>query len=184
MESAFSCHTRILKHVARHFVRLKCGGPRIPFPTSAREPTNKTPMKTILSYLTLIALAGSAFAGDSVVTLRRYSGASCSGTHEGGSSIHYRGTGTPGAYYRSNLCRNAVILLNDTPDFMTFFVYSGALSGPADLNSLVHTGAHVYEIVVPPYTTSFTDQRARNYWVCSKPGKWGIDLMVNRIVRS
>lgn len=143
-------------------------------------------MKTILPYLTVLALAGSAFAGETVVSSRNIYRASreCSGTHEGGSSIRQRSTGTPGAYYRSNLFRNAVILSNDTPGYMTFFVYSAELSGPADLDGLVRRGAHVYEIVVPPYQVSFTDQRGRHYWVCSKPGKWGIDLMRNRIVPS
>ena len=142
-------------------------------------------MKTILPYLTVLALAGSAFAGETVVTSRRtYRSGECSGTHEGGSSIRSRSTGTPGAYYHSNLFRNAVILTNDTAGYMTFFVYSAELSGPADLDSLVHKGAHVYEIVVPPYQVSYTDQRGRHYWVCSKPGKWGIDPMRNRIVPS
>ena len=143
-------------------------------------------MKTTLSYLAVLALAGSAFAGETVVTSRtsyRSSG-ECSGTHDGGSSVRSRSTGTPGASYHSNLFRNAVILTNDTAGYMTFFVYSSDLSGPANLDRLVHRGAHVYEIVVPPYQISHTDQRGRHYWVCSKPGKWGIDMMRNRIVPS
>ena len=140
-------------------------------------------MKTILPYLAILALAGSAFAGETVVTTRRsyLSGESCSGTHEG-SSRRTRSTGTPGAYYHSNLFRNAVILINDTPDYMTFFVYSGDLTGANDLNHMVRIGAHVYEVVVPPHKVSFTDQRGRHYWVCSKPGKWGIDMAKHRIV--
>jgi hypothetical protein len=140
-----------------------------------------TPMRTSLPYLAILAITGTAFAGETVVTTR-YSVESCSHTQTGRSSTRNRSAGTEGAYYRSNLFRNAVILTNDTPDFMTFFVYAGDVSGPADLHSLVRTGAHVYEVVVPPYKVSFTDQRGPRYWVCSKPGKWGIDLMMNRIV--
>lgn len=142
-------------------------------------------MKILLLSLFTAIVPGHAFAGETVVTSRSsYRSEECSGTHEGGSSIRSRSTGTPGAYYHSNLFRNAVVLINDTPGYMTFFVYSADRPGPADVDSLVRLGAHVYEIVVPPYQVSYTDQRARHYWVCSKPGKWGIDMMRNRIVPS
>lgn len=136
-------------------------------------------MKTILTSLFAIAVAGNAFAGDSVVTTRQSyqsSETACSRT------IRTRNAGTEGAYYRSNLFQNAVVLINDTSDFMTFFVYSGALCGPSDINHLIRTGAHVYETVVPPHQMSFTDQRGHHYWIGSKRGKWGIDMAHNRVV--
>jgi hypothetical protein len=139
-------------------------------------------MKTILSSLAILAVAGPAFAGDTVRAI--YRSESCAGTHERGSSIFKRSTGTPGAYFRSNLFRDAVILYNDTPEYMTFFVYSSDQAGPANLTSLVRKGAHVYDVIVPPYRIYHTDQRGRHYWVCSKPGKWGIDLAKGRIVGS
>ncbi|MEO6786472.1 MAG: hypothetical protein ABI318_10100, partial [Chthoniobacteraceae bacterium] len=70
---------------------------------------------------------------------------------------------------------------NDTPDFVTFFVYSADEPGSADIHDLIRQSAHVYPTIVPPYGRSFTDQRGRFYWVCTKPGKWGIDLAERRI---
>ena len=123
---------------------------------------------------------GSAFAGETMATSS--SGKTSVSTQE----RHCRGksAGTEGAYYHSNFWRNAVILCNDTPNYMTFFVYCGDMRAPNDINELIHNGAQVYEIVVPPHKTSYTDQRARYYWVGSKRGKWGIDMARNRIVPS
>jgi hypothetical protein len=71
------------------------------------------------------------------------------------------------------------MLINDTPDYMTFFVYSGDVCGPNDINGFIRRGAHVYPTLVPPYGRSFTDERAHHYWVGSKRGKWAIDLTRN-----
>lgn len=139
-------------------------------------------MKTVLSYLTFLATAASAFAGETVVNSRKYTADSC-GITSGGSSCRTRSAGTEGAYYHSNFFRNAVILTNDTADFMTFFVYFGDLPGPNSVERMVRLGAPVSQLVVPPYKTYLTDQRASVYWVCAKPGKWVVDLMRNRIVR-
>ena len=141
-------------------------------------------MKTILPYCILFILTASAFAGETVVDSRRYSEESCSSNTTGASSWRKRSAGPEGAYYHSNFSRNAVILTNDTADFMTFFVYFGDLPGPNNVDDMVRIGARVYGVVVPPYTTSLTNQRASGYWICAKPGRWGIDLMRNRIVRS
>jgi len=137
-------------------------------------------MKTI-HYLALLAFAGSAFAG---VTTRQVNQSSEFGSCR---NRHFhcafaKDAGTPGAYYHSNLARNAVIVINDTPDFMTFFVYSGDMPGSNDINDMIRIGANVYQVVVSPYQTSFLDQRGRCYWVGSKQGRWGIDSMQRRIV--
>jgi hypothetical protein len=139
-------------------------------------------MKTTLPYFTVLALINSAFAGETVVNSRRYSVDSC-GITSGGSSCRAKSAGAEGAYYHSNFSRNAVILTNDTANFMTFLVYFGDLSGPNSVERMVEMGATVYEVVVPPYKKCLTDQRASVYWVCAKPGKWGIDRMRNRVVR-
>ena len=136
-------------------------------------------MKTILPTLTLLALAGSAFAGEASVTAT--SDSDYAGTRDR-NCPHGKSAGTPGAYYHSNFGHNAIMLCNDTPDFMTFFTYCGDMRAPNHINLLIRNGAQVYETVVPPYTTSFTDQRARHYWVGSLQGKWRIDMMHNRIV--
>jgi hypothetical protein len=133
-------------------------------------------MKTILvSFLALVA-AGGAFAGERVVATdrtARYSEGKCDRTRK------TRNAGTPGAYYHSNFFHNAIMLINDTPDYMTFFVYSGDVCGPNDINGFIRRGAHVYPTLVPPYGRSFTDERAHHYWVGSKRGKWAIDLTRN-----
>jgi hypothetical protein len=77
--------------------------------------------------------------------------------------------------------RNAVIFRNDTPSFVSFFVYFGNNSGPNNVNGMIRNNAFVYEMVVAPYATSFVDQRARYYWVGSKEGRW---TMGNGGVRS
>jgi hypothetical protein len=89
--------------------------------------------------------------------------------------------GTPGTYYHSNFEHNAVICINDTAHFTTFFIYYGDMGGPNDINEMIRIGANVYQVVVPPYQRSFVDQRGRCYWVASKPGKWGIDLAKRRL---
>jgi hypothetical protein len=141
-------------------------------------------MKTTLSFLAAFAFVGTAFAGQAVVTSSKTyvpsESARCS-AHPCPGKV--KNAGTPGAFYRSNCGRNAVMLLNDTPDFMTFFVYSGNFCEPNDINRMIASGAQVYETVVPPYTRSFTDQRGWHYWVGSKPGRWGIDLQKNRLAR-
>ena len=137
-------------------------------------------MKTILPSLVLLIFGASAFGGQRSVAL----GTTC---HSSGivcsRSVRTQSAGTEGAYYHSNLSHNAVILINETSEFMTFFVYSGDICGPNDVNEMIRIGAQVYEIVVPPHQVSYTDERARHYWVCSKPGKWGIDMAANRVVR-
>jgi hypothetical protein len=135
-------------------------------------------MKTTLTCLAGLALIGSAFAGE---TYR--SSEHCKIT-DGTSTRKNRSAGPDGTYYRSNFARNAVILTNDTPNFVTFFVYAGDLPGPNDVFNMVRAGAIVDEVVVAPYQRSFANQNAKRYWVCAKVGKWGIDLQRNRIVRS
>jgi hypothetical protein len=142
-------------------------------------------MKTTLFCLTILAFVGTAFAGQTTGNSPRTykaSEATCCNAHTRPCG-RLKNAGTPGAFYRSNPGRNAVILVNDTPQFMTFFVYSGDLCAPNDINALISNGAHVYETVVPPYTRSYTNQRGRHYWIGSKPGKWGIDPAKNRIAR-
>jgi len=78
----------------------------------------------------------------------------------------------PGAYYRSNVMRNAVIFRNDTPQFVTFFVYFGDNRGPNNVNEMLRANAYVFEQVVPPYQSTFIDQKSQYYWVGSKEGKW------------
>jgi len=135
-------------------------------------------MKTVLTCLTGLALIGSAFAGETSRSPEQ-----CEITN-GTSSIRNRSAGPEGTYYRSNFSRNAVIFTNKTPNYVTFFVYAGELAGPNDIYKMVRVGAPVYPVVVPPFQKSYADQRGRRYWVCAKPGKWGIDLQTNRIVRS
>ena len=137
-------------------------------------------MKTILPSLALLVFTASAFGGDRIVSLGKTCHSSeivcsrCVRTHS---------AGTEGAYYHSNLSHNAVILINETSEFMTFFVYSGDRCGPNDVNEMIRIGAQVYSTVVPPHQVSYTDERGRHYWVCSKPGKWSIDMAANRAVR-
>ena len=136
-------------------------------------------MKTIHLSLALLVAASTAFAGERVITADRtvrYSDAQCSRTTK------VTNAGTPGAYYRSNFFHNAVMLINDTPDYMTFFVYSADVCGPNDINGFIRRGAHVYPAIVPPYGRSFTDERGRHYWVGSKQGKWAIDQTRNCVV--
>lgn len=94
-----------------------------------------------------------------------------------------KSAGTPGAFYRSNLFRNAVLVCNDTPNFMTFFVYYGDMPGDNGVDGMVRIGANVYQVTVEPYRRSFLDQRGSCYWVSARPGKWAIDLAERRIVR-
>ncbi len=140
-------------------------------------------MKNTLSLIVSLAFVGSASAGETVVTssktYHRSEYARCSAHAYG--FFGWKEAGTPGTYYRSNCGRNAILLVNNTPEFMTFFVYSGDLCSPNDINAMISDGAHVYETVVPPYTRSFSNQRAKHYWVGTKPGKWGIDLAKNRV---
>ena len=136
-------------------------------------------MKNALLSLLFLVSAGSTFAGQRVVAVDRADTSfesQCSRTRK------VTNAGTPGAYYRSNFFHNAVLLINESSDYMTFFVYSGAVCGPNDINKMIRVGAHVYEIVVPPHSRSFTDERGRHYWVGSKRGKWGVDLSTNRVV--
>lgn len=136
-------------------------------------------MKTIHLSLALLIAATTAFAGERVIATDRtvrYSGTQCSRTTK------VTNAGTPGAYYRSNFFHNAVLLINDTPDYMTFFVYSADVCGPNDINGFIRRGAHVYPAIVPPYGRSFTDERGRHYWVGSKQGKWAIDQTRNCVV--
>lgn len=139
-------------------------------------------MKTKLTLVAVLAFAGCAFAGQPTVTSSQYyrpsESARCS-AHPSPCAV--KNAGTPGAFYQSNLARNAVILINDTPHFMTFFVYSGNMCESNDINAMISRGAHVYETVVPPFTRSFSNQRGRHYWVGTKPGRWGIDLAQNRV---
>ncbi len=137
----------------------------------------------IIPFLATLMISAAALAGERIVsrtTEQRWDEpSSCA------REIHcgrIKNAGTPGAFYHSNFSRNAVILCNDTPDFMTFFVYSGDVAGTNEINHLIRVGAHVYEVIVPPYQKGFTDQRGREYWVGSKKGKWAIDLMTKRVV--
>lgn len=143
--------------------------------------TTETTMKTPLSFIAALAFAGTAFAGQAVVTTTVYQSSEyvrCSAHVPG---IGFKDAGSPGTYYKSNCGRNAVLLVNDTPEFMTFFVYFGDLCSPNDINHMIWSGAQVYETVVPPFTRSFSNQRAKHYWVGTKPGKWGIDMAKNRV---
>lgn len=100
-------------------------------------------MKTILvSFLALVA-AGGAFAGERVVATdrtARYSEGKCDRTRK------TRNAGDSRAHYRSNFFHNAIMLINDTPDYMTFFVYSGDVCGPNDINGFIRRGAHVPDV--------------------------------------
>ncbi len=139
-------------------------------------------MKIAASFLVALASAAMSFAGQSVVSVRTEISetdlAPCNRF-----SCKLKSAGAPGAFHRSNLEHNAVVCYNDTPGFMTFFVYSGDICGPANVGEIIRQGAQVYEIVVPPYQTSFTDRHGRFYWVGSRPGKWGIDPASRQLAR-
>lgn len=136
-------------------------------------------MKNLILSLVFLMGAGSAFAGVRVVSTVQTE-PSCDAKCD--RTTHTRSAGTPGAYYRSNFFHNAVLLKNASSDFMTFFVYSGDVCGTNDINKMIRSGAHVYEMVVPPHGRSFTDERGHHYWVGSKRGKWGVDPVTNRVV--
>jgi hypothetical protein len=129
-------------------------------------------MKTV-PFLTLIAIAASAgisIAGESERPVSYESS-----TYDYGyASTRFRSAGMEGAYYRSNVMRNAVIFRNDTPNFVSFFVYFGDNAGPNSVNDMLRSDAFVYEQVVPPYQTSFVDQKGRFLWVGSKVGRWTV----------
>ncbi len=134
-------------------------------------------MKTIL-FCSVLAFAGSALAGVNSITVSE----SQSDCHHRAHYGRMKDAGTPGTYYRSNFFRNEVIVVNDTSDFVTFFVYFGDVSGPNHINKMIRTKAPVYELVVAPYQSSFFEQRGRCYWVGTTPGKCGIDPARGRIV--
>ncbi len=138
-------------------------------------------MKTPI-LLVVLALAGSAVAGVTSRDIVQSSDSASCRTHRS-DCAGMKSTGTPGAYYRSNFFRNAVLVCNDTPNFMTFFVYFGDMPGPNGIDGMVRIGANVYQVTVEPYRKSFLDQRSSCYWVSARPGKWGIDLSERRIVR-
>ncbi len=132
-------------------------------------------MKTLFPSILGVLVAGSAFAGETIVQTQ-YADAKCSRT------LRTRSAGTEGAWYHSSLFHSKVVLINDTDEYVTFFVYSGSVCGPNEINRLIRNGAQVYETVVPPHHVSYTDERGPHYWVGSKPGKWGIDMAKNRVV--
>ena len=130
-------------------------------------------MKT-LRFLPLLALTASAMAG--VNSTDSYQGSRY--THSG----YSKETGTAGTHYYSNLFRNAVYVVNDSSDFVTFFIYFADQAGPNSINKMIRTNANVYEMVVPPYQTRFFEQKASHYWVGTRTGKWVIDTARGRIV--
>lgn len=133
-------------------------------------------MKT-LRFLPLLALTASAIAG--VTSTDAYEDSSTTRQSHSG---RCKETATPGACYYSNLFRNAVYVVNDTSDFVTFFVYFADRPGPNSISKMIRTNAHVYEMVVPPYQTRFFEQKASHYWVGTRTGKWAIDPSRGRIV--
>ncbi len=132
-------------------------------------------MKTLIPSILGILIAGSALAGETVVQSQNADG-KCSRT------LRTRSAGTEGAWYRSSLFHSKVVLINETDDYMTFFVCAGSVCGPNEINLLIRNGAHVYETVVPPHHVSYADERGAHYWVGSKLGKWGVDMAKNRVV--
>ena len=140
-------------------------------------------MKLPIPFLASLAFAATAFSGENVVTTTRYHVSETGRTHCSAFDCGLKSAGVPGAFYRSNFSRNAVVFINDTADFVTFFVYSGDICGPNEVNEMIRAGAQVYEVVVPPYQTSFTDRRGRYFWVGSKRGQWGIDPARHQLAR-
>ncbi len=135
-------------------------------------------MKT-LRFLPLLALTASAIAG--VTSSDAYQSSGRTSTRHSYSG-YSKETGTPGTHYYSNLFRNAVYVVNDTSDFVTFFIYFADQPGPNSVNKMIRINANVYEMVVPPYQTRFFEQRASHYWVGTRTGKWAIDTAHGRIV--
>ena len=139
-------------------------------------------MKIATPILAALAFATTAFGGETVITTRTQV-SETEFTHCNRYDCVMKNAGTPGAFFRSNFSRNAVVFYNDTPNYMTFFMYSGDICGPNDVNNMIRTGAQVYEVVVPPYQTSFSDRRGRFFWIGSKPGQWGIDAARHQLAR-
>ena len=141
-------------------------------------------MKLPIPFLAAFAFTTTAFAGENVVSsTTRYQVSEAGRTQCSAFDCRLKSTGIPGAFYRSNFSRNAVVFFNDTADFMTFFIYSADICGPNEVNEMIRAGAQVYEIVVPPYQTGFSDRRGRYFWVGSKRGKWGIDPARHQLAR-
>ena len=90
-------------------------------------------MKTTLPYFALLAILGSAFAGDGIVTSTRTYQATDSGARGG----RMKDAGTPGAIYHSNFPGNAIVLLNKTPEYVTFFIYFADMRGPNDVDEMI-----------------------------------------------
>ncbi len=137
-------------------------------------------MKIALPLLAALATASAALAGETVVTTTR---SEIELTHCNRYDCVMKSAGTPGAFFRTNFSHNAVVFYNDTPHYITFFMYSGDICGPNDVDLMIRAGAQVYEVVVPPYQTSFSDRRGRFFWIGSKPGKWGIDASSRQLAR-
>lgn len=141
-------------------------------------------MKLPVPFLAALAFTTTAFAGETMVSSdRAYHVSETWLTHCNRYDGVLKNAGTSGAFYRTNFSHNAVTFFNDTPHYMTFFIYSGDICGPVDMNGAIHSGAQVYEVVVPPYRTSFSDRRGRFFWVGSKLGKWGIDAANRQLAR-
>lgn len=130
----------------------------------------------LLRFLALLAVAGSAYAG-----VTTYETVESSRTCEG-QCRHMKNAGTPGTCYRSNLFRNAVIVVNDTPRFMTFFVYFADMPCSRDINSMIRSSAYIQEMIVPPHQKRYFEQRRSHYVIGTKPGRWSIDASQGRLV--
>lgn len=135
-------------------------------------------MKTTLPYFAILAILGSAFAGDGIVISTRTYQTTDSGARCG----RMKDAGTPGAFYHSNFPGNAVVLLNKTPEYVTFFIYFADMRGPNDVDEMIRLGAPVYPSVVSPYQKGMSNMRGSSYWVSSRPGKWRIDPVAHRLV--
>ena len=137
-------------------------------------------MKT-LRFLTLLAFAGSAFAGvNSYDRCQTTDSAHARAQHAPRARL--KDAGTPGTYYYSNLFRNAVFVVNDTPCFMTFFVYFSDLPGSSDINGMIRHNAHIQQMVVPPYQTRYFEQRRSHYVIGTRHGSWAIDSTKGTLV--
>lgn len=136
-------------------------------------------MKT-LRFLTVLAFAGSAFAGVDSYD-RCQTNSARAGAHHA-PCARLKDAGTPGTYHYSNLFRNAVTVVNDTPCFMTFFVYFSDQPNSSDINGMIRHNAHIQPMVVPPYQTRYFEQRRSHYVIGTRHGSWAIDSTKGRLV--
>ena len=131
----------------------------------------------LAALLAPLAFATTAIGGVNTVETYRVETGTCEGY-----SARGRESVLPGTYHYSNFCRNAVYMVNETSDFVTFFVYFGSVPGINDVDKMVRSQATVYEMIVPPQSRRFLEQRGPQSWICAKPGKWAVDRAAARVV--